>query len=147
MKLVYDSWNRTYKSVFGALRRNEPCTFTICLPKTTKLDSNPMMVLFAVGMKERFIPMNTVRENGDDIYYSATCSTNIPGVNYYYFSYMTDRQWQYVKKTGGHEGTINGGDLFNWNRSETWNTNPYIISYSDQGRPLPRGSINECGYL
>lgn len=112
MKLVYDSWNRTYKSVFGALRRNEPCTFTICLPKTTKLDSNPMMVLFAVGMKERFIPMNTVRENGDDIYYSATCSTNIPGVNYYYFSYMTDRQWQYVKKTGGHEGTINGGELF-----------------------------------
>lgn len=30
--------------------------------------------------------------------------------------------------------SINISDLFNWNRSETWNTNPYIISYSNQHR-------------
>ena len=34
MKRIYDSWDRAYKSVFGALRRNEPCTFTVCLPET-----------------------------------------------------------------------------------------------------------------
>lgn len=112
MKQIYDSWNRAYKSVFGALRRNEPCTFTICLPKHTKLDSNPMLVLFRVGMKERFVPMNTVYEAGDEVYYSATCSANIPGVHHYYFAYMVDRQWHYVKKAAGHEGTISGGDLF-----------------------------------
>ena len=112
MKPIYDSWDRAYKSIFGAIRRNEPCTFTICLPKSTKLDSNPMLVLFRVGMKERFVPMNTVYESGGEVFYSATCSANIPGVHYYYFAYMSDREWHYIKKTAGHEGTLQDGTLF-----------------------------------
>ena len=26
--------------------------------------------------------------------------------------------------------TLNVTDLFNWNRSQTWNTNPYLLAYS-----------------
>ena len=85
MRKIYDSWDRAYKSVFGALRQNEPCTFTICLPESVVLDTNPMLVLYRPGMKERFIPMNTVSRSGEDVFYSATCSAKIPGVHYYYF--------------------------------------------------------------
>lgn len=112
MKPIYDSWDRAYKSVFGALRRNAPCTFTICLPKSQKLDSNPMLVMFRVGLKERFIPMNTVYESGDEIYYSATASANIPGVHYYYFAFMSDGRWTYIKKASGHLGVFQEGELF-----------------------------------
>ncbi len=112
MRRVYDSWDRAYKSVFGALRQNEPCSFTICLPASVQLDTNPMLVLYRPGMKERFIPMNTVTENGDEIFYSATCSAKIPGVHYYYFSYISGGQWFYIKKAAAHEGVIGEGDLF-----------------------------------
>ena len=112
MQRIYDSWDRAYKSVFGALRRNEPCTFTVCLPKDTGLSSPPMLVLYRPGMKERFIPMNTVYESGDDIYYSATALAKFPGVHYYYFSYMAGGSWHYIKKAAGHEGVIGDGDLF-----------------------------------
>ena len=112
MKRIYDSWDRAYKSVFGALRQNEPCTFTVCLPEDTGLDSNPMLVLYRPGMKERFIPMNTVYRSGNDVYYSATASAKIPGVHYYYFSYMAGGQWYYIKKAAGHEGVVGDGELF-----------------------------------
>ena len=112
MKRIYDSWDRAYKSVFGALRQNEPCTFTVCLPADTVLDSNPMLVLYRPGMKERFIPMNTVYRSGNDVYYSATASAKIPGVHYYYFSYMAGGQWHYIKKAAGHEGVVGEGELF-----------------------------------
>ena len=112
MRRIYDSWDRAYKSVFGALRQNEPCTFTICLPVSQGLDTNPMLVLYRPGMKERFIPMNTVYPSGDVIYYSATCSAKIPGVHYYYFSFISGGQWHYIKKAAAHEGVIGEGDLF-----------------------------------
>ncbi len=112
MKRIYDSWDRRYKSVFGALRQNEPCTFTICLPRDTKSDASPMRVLYRPGRKERFIPTNTVSESGDQILYSATCSAKIPGVHYYYFSFMSGGQWFYIKKAAGHEGVIGDGGLF-----------------------------------
>ncbi len=112
MKRIYDSWDRRYKSVFGALRQNEPCTFTVCLPRETKPDTNPMLVLYRPGMKERFIPMNTVTESGEYTLYSATCSAKIPGVHYYYFSFMSGGRWHYIKKAAAHEGVIGEGDLF-----------------------------------
>lgn len=112
MKPIYDSWDRSYKSVFGALRRNEPCTFTICLPKSTHLDSNPMLVLFRVGLKELFVPLNTVYESGDYIYYTTTTSANYPGVHYYYFSFISGGQWHYIKKSEGHIGIEGEGGLF-----------------------------------
>ena len=57
-----------------------------------------MLVLYRPGMKERFIPMNTVYRSGDVTYYSATCSAKYPGVHYYYFSYISGGQWFYIKK-------------------------------------------------
>lgn len=112
MKRIYDSWDRAYKSVFGALRQNEPCTFTVCLHKSMKIDTAPMLVLYRPGMKERFIPMSTCYESDEYIYYSTTCSAKIPGVHYYYFSFLSGGQWTYIKKKAAHEGALNDGDLF-----------------------------------
>ncbi len=109
---IYDSWDRAYKSVFGALRQNEPCTFTICLPKSIVPDAKPMLVLYCVGTKERFVSMNTVYDKGDVVYYSATCSTPNVGVHYYYFSYRVGGHRRYIKKKNGHLGTPEAGDLF-----------------------------------
>lgn len=112
MRLIYDSWDPEYKSVFGALRRNAPCTFTLRLPADVKLDSNPMLILYHIGMKERFIPMNTVQAEDGVKAYSATCSAKYAGVHYYYFSYISNGQWHYIKKSMGHIGVDAEGDLF-----------------------------------
>lgn len=112
MRPIYDSWDPAYKSVFGALRRNMPCTFTLRLPADVKPDSNPMLILYRIGMKERFIPMNTVQAEDGTVSYSATCSAKFAGVHYYYFSYIFGGKWHYIKKSRGHIGVDADGELF-----------------------------------
>lgn len=57
MNIIYDSWDASYKSLFGAIKRGEMCLFSIKLPLETKLDSQPVMVIFKPGYKERFLVM------------------------------------------------------------------------------------------
>lgn len=112
MKQLYDSWDPCYKSVFGALRRNQTCTFTIRLSADIKPDSNPMLILYRIGMKERFIPMHSVTQEDGVTAYTATCSAKHAGVHYYYFAYICGGRWYYIKQSDGHKGVLDHGDLF-----------------------------------
>ena len=58
MKPIYDTWNLSYKSVFGAVRQGENCRFSIRLSKDIRPDFPPQLVLFRTGFKERFLTMN-----------------------------------------------------------------------------------------
>ena len=87
MRPVYDSWDLSYKSIFGAVRQFETIRFTIRLSKDVCPDFPPVLVLFRTGFKERFINMNIVTEEEDCITYSAEYNARYSDVHYYYFSY------------------------------------------------------------
>lgn len=114
MKRLYDSWNKNYKSKFGAIMRNEPCTFTIRVPKSVVLDSNPVIVFFRSGFKERFVSMHVCEDACDEqmTAYSATYSAKYAGVHYYYFSYISEGVRHFIKRSDCHESAVDHGDLF-----------------------------------
>ena len=55
MKKIYDSWDLSYKSVFGAIKSEEFCDFTIKLPDSLKIDSAPVMTIYKIGFKAPII--------------------------------------------------------------------------------------------
>ena len=76
MKPIYDTWNLSYKSIFGAIEQFQDCQFTIRLPEETPLDFSPVLVVFRTGFKERFLPMNVKEhENGYVTYTNTTRAT------------------------------------------------------------------------
>lgn len=112
MTKIYDSWDLSYKSSFGALKRNQECTFTVKIPKDTIIDSPPVMVLFRTGFKERFLKMFRSSEDENCVYYSTVYSANFVGVHYYYFTLTIQGQRQFIKKADTHTGKIGDGGLF-----------------------------------
>lgn len=112
MAKVYDSWDKSYKSKFGALKKGESCTFSLRLPKNMYLESNPVMVLFRTGFKERFIIMHKTAEESDCYVYSAEYIAKFADVHYYYFSIIADGGRKYIKKVSAREGAIAEGGLF-----------------------------------
>jgi 4-alpha-glucanotransferase len=112
MQAIYDSWDESYKSKFGSLKRNEECTFTIKIPKDTAIDSPPVMVLFRTGFKERFLKMFRSNEDENAVYYSSVYSAQFVGVHYYYFTLTIHGQRRFIKKIDAHKGAIADGGLF-----------------------------------
>lgn len=112
MRPIYDTWNLSYKSIFGAVRQFETCTFTIRLPLDVQLDFPPVLVLFRTGFKERFINMNRVVQEDDCMAYSADYDARYSDVHYYYFAYTTGGIRHYIKMVNCHYGAVDEGELF-----------------------------------
>jgi len=113
MNIIYDSWDASYKSLFGAIKRGEMCLFSIKLPLETKLDSQPVMVIFKPGYKERFLVMTESKKEKDHVVYSTSYFAKYIGVHFYYFAITIDGTRSYIKKISSHIGAIaNEGGLF-----------------------------------
>lgn len=112
MSHLYDSWDPDYKTPFGAVRQGKVVYFQIRLPKELQPDFSPCLVLFRNGYKERFISMFPVREEEDCRVWGCGYIPKYVGVHYYYFVYTVSRQRFYIKRTAGHIGNLNDGDLF-----------------------------------
>ena len=112
MKPIYDTWDLSYKSIFGAVRQFETVRFSIRLSKDIHPDFLPVMVLFRTGFKERFLTMHCTGEEEDCFVYSAEYNARYTDVHYYYFSYTQGGLRHYIKKTDCHYGTVDTGDLF-----------------------------------
>lgn len=112
MKPLYDSWDLKYKSIFGAIKQYETCRFSIRLPKDVVPDFPPVLVLFRTGFKERFLPMKRIAEEDDCMVYSTDYEARYSDVHYYYFSFTCGGVRRYIKKVNCHEGSIDGGDMF-----------------------------------
>ncbi len=112
MRPVYDTWDLSYKSIFGAVRQFNTCRFTIRLHKDILLDVQPVLILFRTGFKERFIPMTIVSEEDDCFAYSCDFTARYSDVHYYYFSYTSGGVRYYIKKISAHEGAVGDGGLF-----------------------------------
>lgn len=112
MKPIFDAWDLSYKSIFGAVRQFETVRFFIRLSKDIHPDFPPVMVLFRTGFKERFLTMHCTAEEEDCFVYSAEYNARYTDVHYYYFSYTQGGLRHYIKKTDCHYGTVDSGDLF-----------------------------------
>ncbi len=112
MKKIYDSWDLSYKSVFGALKTEEFCDFTIKLSSAYDNEASPVMVIYRVGFKKRFIKMNKTSTDGECTCYTATFNTNYSGVYYYYFFITVEGETYNIKKQNSHIGGFDEGELF-----------------------------------
>ena len=112
MKPIYDTWNLSYKSIFGAIEQFQDCQFTIRLPKDIRPDFPPVLILFRTGFKERFLNMNKITEEDDCFAYTTEYNARYSDVHYYYFSYTQGGIRHYIKKVNVHEAAIDHGDLF-----------------------------------
>ena len=112
MSHLYDSWDTSYKSPFGAIRKGKVCYFQIRLPKEVTPDYAPCLVLFRTGFRERFISMFPISEEADCRVWGCGYIPKYVGVHYYYFAYTQNRERFFIKKTAGHIGNLNDGDLF-----------------------------------
>ncbi|MBQ3566659.1 MAG: glycoside hydrolase family 13 protein [Oscillospiraceae bacterium] len=112
MKKIYDSWDTSYKSTFGAIKTDEFCDFTIKLPLSHESEDAPVMVIYRVGFKKRFIKMNKTAEDNDSISYTASFNTSYSGVYYYYFFTTVAGETYYIKKQNTHIGGFDEGELF-----------------------------------
>ena len=112
MKPIYDTWDLSYKSIFGAVRQFDTCTFSIRLGKDIRPDFPPVLVLFRTGFKERFVPMHLSAEEDDCFVYSCDYTPRYSDVHYYYFSYTSGGIRHFIKKVHCHEGAEQEGSLF-----------------------------------
>ena len=112
MKKIYDSWDSTYKSCFGAMKNGQCCDFTIRIPQNMKLDFPPVMVIFRTGFKERFLTMTETAVESDCIAYTASFVPKHIGIHYYYFAFTIDGTRRYIKSVSKHNATLNDGELF-----------------------------------
>ena len=112
MKKIYDSWDMAYKSVFGAISTDEFCSFTIKLPVTFAIESNPVMEIYRVGFKKRFITMNQSSSNDDCVCFTASFNTSYTGVYYYSFFATINGKTRYILKQNSHIGAFDDGELF-----------------------------------
>ncbi len=112
MSHLYDSWDTSYKTPFGAIRKGKICYFSIRLPKELQPDFAPCIVLYRPGFKERFMHLHIIAEEEDCFVWGTGYIPKFTGVYYYYFAYTVGGQRFYIKKVSGHIGNINDGDLF-----------------------------------
>ncbi len=109
---IYNSWSKVYKSTFGALKIHEVCRFSVKIPLSTKYDSNPVMIIFRTGFKERFLTMQKAFENDEFIEYTTEYTPNFMGVHYYYFGLINNGVKFFIKKKTASAGGFGDGGLF-----------------------------------
>lgn len=121
---IYNSWNREYKSIFGAIMTGDTCEFSIRLSNDFNLDTHPVMVIFRNGFKERFLTMVISDKNDDYTEYKTEYTAMLTGVHYYYFTLVTDQTRTYIKRSGANKGVIGEGELFQLTVSDSDVTTP-----------------------
>jgi glycosidase len=112
MVKIFDSWDSSYKSKFGALKCGEPCRFSVRLPKEIKNDLPPIMVIFRVGFKERFLIMEEASSNDEYTVYSVEYTPTSAGIHYYYFTVVCSEKRGFIKRKGCNEGVFGDGGMF-----------------------------------
>ena len=103
---IYDSWNPAHKSVFGALKTGEKCTFTIDLAGLGAY--NPLLVIYRPYYKESFLSMTYAGNSKFTVDFTPEES----GVYFYYFAVQIDGTRRFIRRKHGHEARLDDGQDF-----------------------------------
>ncbi|HHX57890.1 MAG TPA: glycoside hydrolase family 13 protein [Clostridiales bacterium] len=112
MKKIYDSWDSSYKSSFGAMKTGQCCDFSIRIPHDMNLDFAPVMVIFRTGFKERFLTMTETAVESDCTVYTTSFVPKHTGIHYYYFAMTIDGTRKFIKSVSKHNAILDGDSLF-----------------------------------
>lgn len=112
MKKIYDSWDSSYKSSFGAMKTGQCCDFSIRIPHDMNLDFAPVMVIFRTGFKERFLTMTETAVESDCTVYTTSFVPKHTGIHYYYFAMTIDGTRKFIKSVSKHNAILDGDLLF-----------------------------------
>lgn len=112
MRILYNSKDKKYKSVFGTLRENEGCTLNIYIPtqcKTTKVE-----LVFQREDGESFSVYTMFRSTveGDYEIYSCDVSFAKHGLFFYYFVIETENERFSLYKQGYDMTNMEEGELW-----------------------------------
>ena len=108
---IFDCFDLNYKSPFGAIRQYQPSTFSLRFPKEWHV-SDPTLVMFRPGEKERFIPLDITDTTTECNVFTCNFNPLHKGLHHYYFSLMIDGNRRYVKRSGARLGVLDNGELF-----------------------------------
>ena len=108
---IFDCFDLNYKSPFGAIRQYQPSTFSLRFPKEWHV-SDPTLVMFRPGEKERFIPLDITDTTTECNVFTCNFNPLHKGLHHYYFFLMIDGNRRYVKRSGARLGVLDNGDLF-----------------------------------
>lgn len=109
---IYNSWDASYKSIFGALRIGQVCDFSIRIPNNTQYEGDPVMIIFRTGFKERFLPMLQTDKTDEYTQFTASYTSTFMGIHYYYFGMYSNGHKFFIKKQTASKGAIGQGALF-----------------------------------
>ena len=108
---IFDCFDTNYKSPFGAIRQFQPSTFTLRFPKGWYV-TDPTLVMFRPGEKERFVPLALTDSSADCNVFSCNFNPQHTGLHHYYFSLTLDGNRRYIKRSGASFGVLDNGELF-----------------------------------
>ncbi len=112
MENLYNSWDKQDKNPFGAIKRLQPCEFSINLPQGVTPDYPPTLVVFRTGFKERFLQMNLIGEENSIKRYHTTFIPKYAGVHYYYFAYTSGGVRHYIKRGDACHAFLDNGEMY-----------------------------------
>lgn len=81
---IFDCFDLNYKSPFGAIRQYQPSTFSLRFPKEWHV-SDPTLVMFRPGEKERFIPLDITDTTTECNVFTCNFNPLHKGLHHYYF--------------------------------------------------------------
>lgn len=112
MKIIYDSWDPECKSVFGAVKTEEFCSFTLRVPAEYAAECSPVMEIYRPGFKKQFITMCQSKADKDTVYFTATFTTIYTGLYLYSFFLQIDGKTKFITRSDYHIGTFDEGEPF-----------------------------------
>ncbi|MCL1831495.1 MAG: glycoside hydrolase family 13 protein [Oscillospiraceae bacterium] len=112
---IYDAYDESYKSPFGAVKQNAPCEFTLKFPRVMNV-TEPQLVMVRPGHKEKYVALE-LSDDSDKLYATYTCTytSQHSGVHYYYFVAIQNGNRNEIKRRGtniGAWGYDGGHDFF-----------------------------------
>jgi len=109
---IYDSFKKEYKHPFGAVKRLQPCVFTLRFPTYMQIE-RVMLVMFRPGYKEKHAALEFVaKENELYNLYSCAYTPQDLGLHQYFFTVTKGGTHSTIKRSGASEGRFDGTENF-----------------------------------
>ncbi len=111
MRILYDSKQLSYKSPFGVLRPEEPCTLHIHIPATVQTTGVSCVFQYENGSQAWQVELEYKMKKGPYEIFRGKFSISHPGLYFYYFQIRT-RNGDFRLFKQGDDTNMEAGDLW-----------------------------------
>ncbi len=112
---VYDSYDKFYKSSFGAIKTDEKVIIRVRIPNDYYVNFiNLLVCRFNEWDKNMVFKMHYEKSEKDCNVFVGELSLNVPNVYYYIFEVCLDGNVKYIKKQNFNDAVIGNGEGFHF---------------------------------